>query len=541
MKFGPYKRTLAVAAFAGLVALSGCKLGGGDSSDVKTLDNFARKSAAPVTNHLCSGGNEVISGLKESGDAISIDPTLSASMRSDLSHAMDTALSAVPTNLQLLFVGLGGKIVVGKNTDANCRGRITSDAARTFASEGQTAIKSCWDVDEGLLAKRLELVQNYQGDGTEQDPAAASEASKAPITIYVNADAKDVRHATVRIFSYILSQVLVTIADSGNGSITLGASNDAFTSAKVDLANALLADVKRNSKYDLSLFRRIAQPDSREFQDYVFAEAFDSWYCNAETRSLMASDFSTSHGIFAAMAAELEDLDPGEIAGQDASTSSSASDAVAATDSGMDEGSSAMALTGSGFGLRFFGGFFRGVARVAFGVARFAGRVAVGAVRVGARIVGGVVRVGAALVRGAVRVGAAVVRGALIVGGRIVRGVARLAVGAARVVLSPGWAWYDSHGGAVFGYPTVDYDTDGQTDLKDACTGTASGAAIWKDGRFAGCAGGQYVDRGDRDGDGVVDSYDLCRGTPRGAAVWSEGPWAGCAGGQYRNPEMAYQ
>jgi hypothetical protein len=39
----------------------------------------------------------------------------------------------------------------------------------------------------------------------------------------------------------------------------------------------------------------------------------------------------------------------------------------------------------------------------------------------------------------------------------------------------------------------------------------------------------------DTDKDGITDAFDLCSGTPSGAAVWKEGAWIGCAGGQKRD------
>jgi hypothetical protein len=37
----------------------------------------------------------------------------------------------------------------------------------------------------------------------------------------------------------------------------------------------------------------------------------------------------------------------------------------------------------------------------------------------------------------------------------------------------------------------------------------------------------------DSDDDGIPDTRDRCSATPRGAPVWPDGMWAGCAGGQY--------
>lgn len=506
---GTSKR-LALAALA--VIAVGCQASN-DDSGTESLDNFSRRAAMPVVKHQCSGDNEVITGLKAEDDRIEFGNEVSATTRNDLKTALKTSLSAVPTNLQLMFFGLGGKVVISHNVDAICRKTLNSSMAKTFASEGQSQIKSCWDVDEGLLASRIAQVHNDEGEGK-----SSLDVSGAPMTIYLNADTTDVRHSTVRIFSYILSQVLVSVEQtSGSSEIKLGAIDAEFREAQKALSQALLDDVKGSSKYDLSLYTKIARVDDRAFNDYVFAEAFDSYYCSAETRKIMASDFSRSMARFKMIAADLETLE--------------------VSDQGSSDG---MALT-AGYGLTFRGRLLAGIGRLAYGVARFAGRVVVGAANAITRVVGGVLHVAAGIVRGAVNLAAGIVRGVIMVAGRIVYGIARVAVGVVRVVLHPlaaaNYAWNSN---VVFGYPRMDNDRDGLTNSLDRCSSTVEGSRVWKSGQWSGCAGGQFADLRDADGDGINDAYDLCDYTPAGSRVWDDGPWTGCAGGQYRSRVYSY-
>ncbi len=85
-----------------------------------------------------------------------------------------------------------------------------------------------------------------------------------------------------------------------------------------------------------------------------------------------------------------------------------------------------------------------------------------------------------------------------------------------------------------------DADQDGVPDALDVCTKTASGANVWTEGEWVGCAGGQRRDAGpwggaDGDGDGITDAKDRCGKTASGARVWTWGEWAGCAAGQLKD------
>lgn len=57
-----------IAVLAAMAFFAGCDAA--PKSETDSLDNFARKAAAPVTKNACSGSNEVITGLKADGDAI---------------------------------------------------------------------------------------------------------------------------------------------------------------------------------------------------------------------------------------------------------------------------------------------------------------------------------------------------------------------------------------------------------------------------------------------------------------------------------------
>jgi len=96
-----------------------------------------------------------------------------------------------------------------------------------------------------------------------------------------------------------------------------------------------------------------------------------------------------------------------------------------------------------------------------------------------------------------------------------------------------GWATDDDRGGGA-----GDADGDGVPDANDLCSKTPSGAAVWREGEWIGCGGGQHRDGGggtDADSDGIADVRDVCSKTAPGAPVWQYGEWIGCGAGQFRD------
>lgn len=100
----------------------------------------------------------------------------------------------------------------------------------------------------------------------------------------------------------------------------------------------------------------------------------------------------------------------------------------------------------------------------------------------------------------------------------------------------------DPNGGQQ-GEPLQDADRDGVIDALDLCGATPQGRRVWREGEWAGCAGGEFRDRlppvsgPDGDRDGIEDGRDLCSGTASGAPIWSYGEWLGCAEGQFRDQD----
>jgi hypothetical protein len=324
------------------LALLGCK--GDTSSQTKSLNNFARNSG-DVARNVCSGDQKIVAGIHTEWDHVDFSRAKSSDIPK-LKVALSNSLSAVPSNLQELFFGLGGKIVFNPNlaepakssTDLSCD--LTAEKSK-FASEGTSKIEACWTVD----------------------PKTSN------VVVLMNPTVDSVQHATVRMFGYILSQILTKIAVNDKGAL-VAQSDQAFDMLMGDIATAVIADIKRpGSKYNLKVNESLV--NSKDFRYFAFAESFDSFYCNAGLRRSMArpDEFPKTHALFEQMDHELRKI-------QVVSKSTRQDNAAAETTFNL-AGSEDQIGDGSEFNLGLLGGLF-GALRGVGGLVAGAGRAVVG-------------------------------------------------------------------------------------------------------------------------------------------------------------------
>ena len=365
---------LACITMAILTALSmlSCKADVSASGE-KSLNNFARNSGG-ISRNVCRGDNKVVKGIHQEWDHVDFTRVPQGKVP-ELKRALESSLSAVPSNLQELFFGLGGTIVFSEDLDKPVQSSSDLSCDRSgnnakFASEGTNRIEACWTTDSKT-----------------QD-----------VVILMNPTVESVHHSTVRIFGYILSQILTKISVNDE-SVIIMQRDEQFDALMTEISTAVLADVRRpGSKYKLTVNESLIHTD--DFKYFVFAESFDSYYCNTQLRQDMAKvdEFPKTFALFEAMDQELKAV---SLAAQNAEGASAVSN-----DGFSLQGASAAAA----FNLRFFGGLFRGIGRMG----GFLGRGLF-------RGVGFLGRGVAGLGRGIFRGGAALVRG----GGRLLGGAAR--------------------------------------------------------------------------------------------------------------------
>lgn len=373
---------LALSVIAPLTLL-GCK--GESNSQSKSLNNFARNSG-DVARNVCTGNYQMVAGIQAEWDHVDFTRAAEAEVPK-LKNALKQSLSAVPSNLQELFFGLGGKIVFSPNLSepAKSSSDLTCDRSgekAKFAGEGTSQIEACWTIDPRT----------------------------SDVVILMNPKEESVHHATVRIFGYILSQVLTKVGVDEKKEVLVPQKDVMFEQLMGDIATAVIADIKRpGSKYTMKVNESLAR--SEEFKYFAFAESFDSYYCNAALRQTMAKkdEFPQTYALFEHMDRELRKV---QVSGNATTDNTDASFSLAGDGEQIGEDGA--------FDLRFFGG---GLFRAIGGAGRFLGGgllKGVGAIGKGVAGLGrGIFRGGAALVRGGGRVlgGAARGIGALLGGG----------------------------------------------------------------------------------------------------------------------------
>jgi len=252
-------RNKVAGAFVALSMLTaaGCKPNAA-SSDVKSLDNFAAGPNAAFTFNSCSGSNPV---------TVSDSQLLATTAQK---AAIRSALSAVPVELQSAFFGdLKGTIAVVKDIKSACK-------TSALDAGSQDSTLACWQPGE----------------------TSASIYVKAEDT-EANTD-RNIRHSVVRALGYILTDVILKVKQSPEG--TRLAENDAFAEVKSTLGAALIKDIKAGKTLSLPAS---ATSNRKAFDDSAFAESFDSWYCSSASREKMASSFPETHKLFVDVAAVL--------------------------------------------------------------------------------------------------------------------------------------------------------------------------------------------------------------------------------------------
>ncbi len=346
MKVRSAQNSLAtLTALTVFLLLQGCN-GATGGSETKSLNNFARGSG-DVTRNICSGSNEVVMGIKSEWDHVDFSK-VAPDQVDGLKQVLRQSLTAVPNNLQQVFFGIGGKIVFSSNLNnpGNSSGELAcqhSAANDKFAGEGTSRVDACWVVDPQtkdvviLMAPSVEVVQ----------------------------------HSTVRMFGYILSQVLTKLSMDDNGKL-IRQDDPGFQQMLTDIGTAVVADVQKpGSKYTFAVNKSLLGTD--EFKYFAFAESFDSYYCNGQLRASMAKqdEFPQTFALFLKMDAELSKIGGASSNTQDQKSGFSLANGTPEFNLGIVNMFAGIA--------RMFGGVFRGAAGVGVGVLRAGGGLIRGA------------------------------------------------------------------------------------------------------------------------------------------------------------------
>jgi hypothetical protein len=261
--------------------LSSCKQA--PSSKLNSLDNFA--AGKRVRTNVCAGNPALASDvglqeiLKEVDNRV-IDNDSTASIKSKNKAAVRDAFSALPPFAQSQFLALGGQILLTKDANRMCSGSVISNAQRLKRSDDELK----------MLREGFSEVRACFAFANPAEVAAAGLNSKSQLhlLIIVN-DPTEISHNFVRVFGYMNAQLSARLAvkgdfTSGNTESVLASEyNPRFEAARTDIAKAFLADLtgrpeaKRFAKFAAM---SINSPGRIVFEEYVYAEAFDSYFCN---------------------------------------------------------------------------------------------------------------------------------------------------------------------------------------------------------------------------------------------------------------------
>lgn len=336
-----------------LLAVAGCKTS--SDSDIQSLDNFSRSGSAALNANVCSGTNGKDFNLfwgegATAKDRIQVDSPL----KDQLKPAIQKSLSAVPDGLQDWFFDKGGRIIISTGASALCQ----AEASRKGdAAEAAEAYHSCWKMDGGKFPV---IYINANPDISRKKFTAATTDQKVP-----NQESSDLevltlemQHSIVRSFGYVFSEVLSRLTPKQNKStefefadgdieaqtdkellawkfifdiremVKSGSNPDEFLTFKGLIRDPKILDPNKSSyedawkawytqykSYEGSTKKETQKTDewavkARIFQDQIYAEAFDSWYCNAETRTQLTEkkNFNSSGAFFAKnIVSELDD------------------------------------------------------------------------------------------------------------------------------------------------------------------------------------------------------------------------------------------
>jgi len=269
-----------------VIAFAGCKPAP-SQGQLKSLDNFAG-SGNKKTN-ICAGSTRSSTVLP----SIEISPD-AAQAQKDAELVKDAtllALSAVPDQIMTLFASQENSVIrISKDVDAICRKQL-SGVDLFYAGEGGS-VSSCWDTSEGRIA------------------------------IYLKADPVAIQHNLVRMLARATSEVIASAGEmqatrSKAGFAEFVRRTENFQKFKFDLSNAFIAEVEeakaKGDKLSLDPYASLLAAGNTSgrklFDHFVYAESFDSYYCNSQsggTRDTFRKDFPKTYGIFSDYAQKLE-------------------------------------------------------------------------------------------------------------------------------------------------------------------------------------------------------------------------------------------
>lgn len=278
--------TLKAISVLSLLVLASCKPKASDGK-LASVDNFAGTGAKKV--NICSGPSRTSTVLPSIEiSANSVKDQKNADLIKD---ATLHALSAVPDQITTLFASQDKSVIrISNDVEAICSKQL-SGADLFYASEGGR-VSSCWDTSDNR------------------------------IIIYLKADPVVIQHNLVRMLARATSEVIASAGEqpmtrSKPGYQEFVRRTDSFQKFKFDLASTFIKEVdaarSNGAKVSLDPYATLLSDGNtagrKLFDHFVYAESFDSYYCNPNsggTRDTFKKDFPKTYDIFANYARRME-------------------------------------------------------------------------------------------------------------------------------------------------------------------------------------------------------------------------------------------
>jgi hypothetical protein len=230
------------------------------SSSTKTLDNLAggnfRKNICWSNPKLADGSSPPLA------TAIVPDKSLPDDLKAEMTHEALLALTAVPKKAQIVFPEL--MIFLTSDPGKHCTDTLSKRPEKT------DGIAACYRI------------------GPNRETGAGQTME---IILKAEKTATAIRHNLVREFGYLLAQVFSRVEEIGTDGVTnlklqLPYEKQAFLEDKEALSRDFLSDVIGGGVFDprviYSYASGLTDPATvaQVIRDTVFADAFDSFYCN---------------------------------------------------------------------------------------------------------------------------------------------------------------------------------------------------------------------------------------------------------------------
>lgn len=252
-----------------VAAAVACKPPKQAASNVESLDNFT--AGTMQTRHQCGVAVSAATVAALPADQRAKFDRIEAPTAA-LRLTAAGALAAVPLPLQTFFFAhQDNRLVVATDAAHRCASAGLSVAEQVFAGESNPVVESCWRLVNG----HLEIV--------------------------LPADPAKIAHGLVRVFAYVYTELVVNGLGKGltNPELVpnLQGLRARYVSQAAALTQAFLDEPRMpdRARVRLTAFSAAA---GEKFQNFVVAEAIDSFYCSKATRQTFQAQFPQTWDVF---------------------------------------------------------------------------------------------------------------------------------------------------------------------------------------------------------------------------------------------------